>query len=68
MNKKKFTRYAAWFFKARRFLERYHPYGFGGLNLWEISSFLVIAFSDVKTTMRSAYFSLSFQLLFQYFL
>jgi membrane protein len=65
MKKKKFTRYAAWFFKARRFLERYHPYGFGGLNLWEISSFLVIAFSDVKTTMRSA--SISFRIFLAFF-
>ena len=65
MKTKKFTRYAAWFFKARRFLERYHPYGFGGLNLWEISSFLVIAFSDVKTTMRSA--SISFRIFLAFF-
>ena len=65
MKTKKFTRYAAWFFKARRFLERYHPYGFGGLNLWEISSFLVLAFSDVKTTMRSA--SISFRIFLAFF-
>ena len=65
MNAKKFTRYAAWFFKFRRFLERYHPFGFGGLNLWEISSFLVIAFSDVRTTMRSA--SISFRIFLAFF-
>ncbi len=65
MKKKKFTRYAAWFFKVRHFLERYHPYGFGGLNLWEISSFLVLAFSDVKTTMRSA--SISFRIFLAFF-
>ncbi len=65
MNSKKFTRYAAWFFKFRRFLERYHPFGFGGLNLWEISSFLVIAFSDVRTTMRSA--SISFRIFLAFF-
>ncbi len=65
MKKKKFTRYAAWFFKARRFLERYHPYGFGGLNLWEISSFLIIAFADVRTTMRSA--SISFRIFLAFF-
>ena len=65
MKKKKFTRYAAWFFKVRHFLERYHPFGFGGLNLWEISSFLVIAFSDVRTTMRSA--SISFRIFLAFF-
>ena len=65
MNKKKFKRYAAWLFKVRHFLERYHPYGFGGLNLWEISSFLVIAFSDVRTTMRSA--SISFRIFLAFF-
>ena len=65
MNKKKFRRYAAWFFKVRHFLEKYHPYGFGGLNLWEISSFLVIAFSDVRTTMRSA--SISFRIFLAFF-
>lgn len=65
MNKKKFKRYAAWLFKVRRFLERYHPYGFGGLNLWEISSFLIIAFSDVRTTMRSA--SISFRIFLAFF-
>ena len=65
MKTKKFTRYAAWFFKARRFLERYHPYGFGGLNLWEISSFLIIAFADVRTTMRSA--SISFRIFLAFF-
>jgi membrane protein len=65
MNAKKFTRYAAWFFKFRRFLERFHPFGFGGLNLWEISSFLVIAFSDVRTTMRSA--SISFRIFLAFF-
>jgi membrane protein len=65
MNKKKFKRYAAWLFKVRHFLERYHPYGFGGLNLWEISSFLIIAFSDVRTTMRSA--SISFRIFLAFF-
>jgi membrane protein len=65
MKKKKFTRYAACFFKVRHFLERYHPFGFGGLNLWEISSFLVIAFSDVRTTMRSA--SISFRIFLAFF-
>jgi membrane protein len=65
MNKKKFKRYAAWFFRVRHFLEKYHPYGFGGLNLWEISSFLVIAFSDVRTTMRSA--SISFRIFLAFF-
>jgi membrane protein len=65
MNKKKFKRYAAWFFKARRFLERYHPFGFGGLNLWEISSFLIISFSDVRTAMRSA--SISFRIFLAFF-
>lgn len=65
MKKKKFTRYAAWFFKVRNFLERYHPFGFGGLNLWEITSFLVIAFSDVRTTMRSA--SISFRIFLAFF-
>jgi membrane protein len=65
MSKKKFKRYAAWLFKVRHFLERYHPYGFGGLNLWEISSFLVIAFSDVRTTMRSA--SISFRIFLAFF-
>lgn len=65
MKKKKFTRYAAWFFKVRNFLERYHPVGFGGLNLWEITSFLVIAFSDVRTTMRSA--SISFRIFLAFF-
>ena len=65
MSKKKFKRYAAWLFKVRHFLERYHPYGFGGLNLWEIFSFLVIAFSDVRTTMRSA--SISFRIFLAFF-
>jgi len=65
MNKKKFKRYAAWLFKVRHFLERYHPYGFGGLNLWEISSFVIIAFSDVRTTMRSA--SISFRIFLAFF-
>lgn len=65
MKKKKFKRYAAWLFKVRRFLERYHPYGFGGLNLWEISSFLILAFSDVRTTMRSA--SISFRIFLAFF-
>jgi len=65
MNKKKFKRYAAWLFKVRHFLERYHPYGFGGLNLWEICSFLIIAFSDVRTTMRSA--SISFRIFLAFF-
>lgn len=65
MNKKKFKRYAAWFFKVKHFLEKYHPYGFGGLNLWEISSFLVFAFSDVRTTMRSA--SISFRIFLAFF-
>lgn len=65
MSKKKFKRYAAWLFKVRHFLERYHPYGFGGLNLWEISSFLIIAFSDVRTTMRSA--SISFRIFLAFF-
>ena len=65
MNKKKFKRYAAWLFKVRHFLERFHPYGFGGLNLWEISSFLIIAFSDVRTTMRSA--SISFRIFLAFF-
>lgn len=65
MNKKKFKRYAAWFFSVKHFLEKYHPYGFGGLNLWEISSFLVIAFSDVRTTMRSA--SISFRIFLAFF-
>ena len=65
MNKKKFKRYAAWLFKVRHFLERYHPYGFGGLDLWEISSFLIIAFSDVRTTMRSA--SISFRIFLAFF-
>jgi membrane protein len=65
MSKKKFKRYAAWLFKVRHFLERFHPYGFGGLNLWEISSFLIIAFSDVRTTMRSA--SISFRIFLAFF-
>jgi membrane protein len=65
MSPKKFKRYAAWLFKVRHFLERYHPYGFGGLNLWEISSFLIIAFSDVRTTMRSA--SISFRVFLAFF-
>ena len=65
MSKKKFKRYAAWLFKVRHFLERYHPYGFGGLDLWEISSFLIIAFSDVRTTMRSA--SISFRIFLAFF-
>jgi membrane protein len=65
MKKERFKRYAAWFFKVRHFLERYHPFGFGGLNLWEISSFLVVAFSDVRTTMRSA--SISFRIFLAFF-
>jgi len=65
MNKIKINRFAAWLFKVRHFLERYHPFGFGGLNLWEISSFLVIAFSDVRTTMRSA--SISFRIFLAFF-
>jgi len=65
MNTKKFKRTSVWLFKFRRFLEQYHPFGFGGLNLWEISSFLVIAFSDVRTTMRSA--SISFRIFLAFF-
>jgi membrane protein len=65
MKKEKFKLYSSWFYRFKRFLEQYHPFGFGGLNLWEISSFLVVAFSDVRTTMRSA--SISFRIFLAFF-